>query len=332
MCIAILPESAAAPTGLRRAPWVTRGTVALRHAGVPGSVAAGAVSGGGPGQREPRSSSVRRRRHRRQAAASVGILKVSSWCSNPATFAMSVALQFVVVDHRVPPAIPAARPRLPAERPEQAERAAEGLAPHVLARVIDEGALPGAVLRVPDEVAVDVHGSVPSLVALLLDQRGFEVVVVGPHGRDPPRPLLPRQRARRACESRGRVVHPARLPDAEVVHPALLLAVVDRVRALQVLLEPPKVRRHGSHSVGADPRRVLERDALPAHVRVRVAGPILRRELGVLPVAAPLPVGHGLALGLAVGAEARPADVQLAVPAPEVVVVSSFHRGPPPYV
>src|SRR5712692_3608125 len=128
------------------------------HAGWPGSVAAGALSGGGPGQGEPRSSSVRRRRHRRQAVASVGILKVSSWCSNPATFAMSIALEFVSVEHRVPPAIPAARPRLPSERPEQAERAAAGLTPHVLARVADEGAPPGGVLRVPEEVAVEVHG------------------------------------------------------------------------------------------------------------------------------------------------------------------------------
>src|SRR6266849_8975937 len=87
-----------------------QGAVALRYAGWPGSIAAGALSGGGPGQGVPRSSSVRRRRHRRQAAASVGILKVNSWCSNPATFAMSVALQFVGVDHRVPPAIPAAAP------------------------------------------------------------------------------------------------------------------------------------------------------------------------------------------------------------------------------
>src|SRR5712692_11974918 len=158
MCIAYPPRVRRRPTRPREGAPDHPGAGARRHAASPGSVAAGALSGGGPGQGVPRSSSVRSRRHRRQAAASVGILKVSSWCSKPATFAMSIALEFVVVDHRVPPAIPAARPRLPSERPEQAERAAAGLTPHVLARVADEGAPPGGVLRVPEEVAVEVHG------------------------------------------------------------------------------------------------------------------------------------------------------------------------------
>src|SRR5712692_11738732 len=89
MCIAILLESADAirdggqASAARRAFHLHGGVHG--HAGLPGSVAAGALSGGGPGQREPRSSSVRRRRHRRQAAASVGSLKVSSWCSKLAT-------------------------------------------------------------------------------------------------------------------------------------------------------------------------------------------------------------------------------------------------------